>query len=91
MNEWQDTSIDSANRLELSGFRNIARQQYRRRQVFGERLDEWLRLFVQVRDCEFGTGVAKVLRGRPGQAVLVRNADDEPLAAVQVEDFCLRG
>ena len=70
-------------RFGLAGRDDIERHEDRRLEFLGERLDEFLGLFVEVGHRELGPERPKSPRAAPGDGLLVGDADDEAALSFQ--------
>ena len=69
--------------LELARRAHVERHEDRRLDFAGERLDEFLGLFVQVGDGKLRAERAERLGATPGYGMLVGNADDQAALAFE--------
>src|SRR5262249_42747715 len=71
------------NLLHLPFGHDVEWQEYRGFQILGERLDVLLCLLVQIGDGKLRAECAKRLGAAPGNRLIVGNADDQSLAALE--------
>src|SRR6185436_2854465 len=64
-------------RFELAVDGDVERQEERRLELAGERLDVRARLVVEIGDRDLGTELAERLGAAPGDRAVVGDADDE--------------
>src|SRR5215467_9211740 len=62
---------------------HVERHQDWRFELAGERLDKLLCLLIEIGDSDFGPEGAERLRTPPGDGLVVGNADDEALLALE--------